>query len=216
MIAQLGGEQIRFFLLRTHYRSTVLFGDEALQESAAALDTFYRFFERLERITGTSFYDLPTIARRAEGHWDAGADATLQQVQRCRAAFLEKMDDDFNTGGANSDLFELVRLLNKYVDQHQLEDAQRRTPQLLATLTRGATTLRELAAILGLFRQRVATRRPETESTLVKPLMDLVLELRATARRNKDFAMADRIRDVLHEIGIVLEDRKDGTTWRVE
>ncbi len=52
MIEQFGGEQIRFFLLRTHYRSTVLFSDDALQESTAALETFYRFFERLTRVTG--------------------------------------------------------------------------------------------------------------------------------------------------------------------
>jgi len=54
------------------------------------------------------------------------------------------------------------------------------------------------------------------ENELVGPLMELVIELRAHARKNKDFATADRIREVLTKIGIVLEDRKGGTAWRVE
>jgi cysteinyl-tRNA synthetase len=216
MIQQLGGELIRFFLLRTHYRSTVLYSDEALQESRAALETFYRFFERYARITGTSFYDIPIATTRAAGDWDPGDDPTLLEVQRCRNAFLEKMNDDFNTGAANSDLFDLVRLLNKFVDQNQLEDAGRAQGQLLTVLQRGAAALRELAAILGLFTRPAESQSLDNEGGLVAPLMELVIELRAAARKNKDFATADRIRDVLSEAGIVLEDRKGGTTWRVE
>ena len=67
MIEHFGGEQIRFFLLRTHYRSTVVFSDEALAESSTALETFYRFFERFERVAGQSFYDLPVARTREAG-----------------------------------------------------------------------------------------------------------------------------------------------------
>ncbi len=216
MIQELGGEQIRFFLLRTHYRSTVLYSDEALQESSAALDTYYRFFERFERVAGASFYDLPIAPTRSAGAWEPGDNAVLLQVQRCRQAFLEKMDDDFNTGGAISDLFDLVRLLNKFVDQHKLEDVPTPDQALVDVLQRGASTLRELAALLGIFLTPVVPQTQEAESGLVAPLMELVIELRANARKNKDFATADRIRDVLNEIGVVLEDRKGGTNWRAE
>lgn len=215
MIERFGGEQIRFFLLRTHYRSTVVFSDEALTESTAALETFYRFFERFERITGRSYYDLPVAVTRAQGELQPGDDPLLVDVKRCRDGFLEKMDDDFNTGAAISDLFELIRVLNKFVDQHQLEDATRPAP-LLAALTTGAGTLRELAALLGIFRQPRAAAASTGENQLVGPLMELVIELRANARKNKDFATADRIREVLTQIGIVLEDRKGGTAWRAE
>ena len=58
LIQQQGGEKIRFFLLRTHYRSTVLFSSEAIAEAATGLETFYRFFKRFERITGRSFYEV--------------------------------------------------------------------------------------------------------------------------------------------------------------
>jgi cysteinyl-tRNA synthetase len=83
-------------------------------------------------------------------------------------------------------------------------------------LRRGAETLRELAAILGLFLQPIAGDTDQEESGLVAPLMELVIELRAAARKNKDFATADRIRDALTAMNIVLEDRKGGTTWRKE
>ena len=216
MIERFGGEQIRFFLLRTHYRSTVVLSDEALEESGVALETFYRFFERFQRITGQSYYDLPVARTRPEGAWQPGKDAWLAEVQRCRDGFLEKMDDDFNSGAAISDLFELVRLLNKFVDQNHLEDAASPAPALLAALSTGARTLRELSALLGIFRQPREKKSAADDNAMVGPLMELLIELRAAARKNKDFATADRIRDALSAIGIVIEDRKGGTHWRAE
>ena len=214
MIERFGGEQIRFFLLRTHYRSTVVFSDEALTESSAALETFYRFFERYQRVTGQRFYDIPVARTRPQGAFDPGADALLQDVRRYRDGFLEKMDDDFNSGAAIGDLFELVRLLNKFVDQHKLEDAAQPDPTLVTALQTGARALRELSALLGIFRQPREATSAVADSSLVGQLMELLIELRAAARKNKDFATADRIRDALSAIGVVLEDRKGGTHWR--
>lgn len=216
MIRTLGGEQIRFFLLRTHYRSTVVYSDEALQESTAALETYYRFFERLERVSGERFHDLPLPTTRAAGVLDPAGSDLLREVARCRQAFLDKMDDDFNTGGAISELFELVRLLNKFVDQHAMEETKPVDATQLQQLRRGATVLRELAGILGLFVKPPTTESADADHGLVSSLMDLILELRANARQKKDFATADRIRDVLKEIGITVEDRKGGSNWRRE
>lgn len=210
MIQKLGGEQIRFFLLRTHYRSTVVLSDEAMQEAATSLEAFYRFFERFERVTGKSFYGLPT-ADRAAGAKDLDGAPLLEQVAARREKFIERMDDDFNTGAAVSELFELVRLLNKHVDQAKLEDNA--TPEALATFTRAAGTLRELAAVLGLFQKPI--EKGGDDGGLVAELMELVIEIRNTARANKDFATSDKIRDKLTELNITLEDRKDGTGWRI-
>ena len=203
MIERFGGEQIRFFLLRTHYRSTVVFSDEALAESSAALETFYRFFERYERVTGQRFYDLPAARTR-----DAGA---LRSRHRSAAAGrralprrLPRQDGRrFQQRRAPSAIcLNSSALLNKFVDQHKLEDAARPDSAALATaLQTGARALRELSALLGIFRQPRETASAAEDSSLVGQLMDLLIELRAAARKNKDFATADRIRDALSDDG---------------
>ncbi|MCX7426978.1 MAG: hypothetical protein NTW96_15300 [Planctomycetia bacterium] len=128
-----------------------------------------------------------------------------------RCAFLDAMDDDFNTGGATAALFDLVRRLNKFMDDEKLEDSAGANADAVAAVTRGATTLRELGATLGLFRQPIEEK--SAGDGLVDGLMGLVIEIRASARKNKDFATADRIRDTLGKLGVTLEDRPGGTEW---
>jgi cysteinyl-tRNA synthetase len=214
LIKRQGGERIRFFLLRTHYRSTIVFGEDGIAEAGAGLEAFTRFFERYERVTGESFYKLSPIARRSDGDFDPGDDPLLREVHERRASYLTKMDDDFNTGGAVSELFELLRSLNKFVDQHALEDSEKRDAALLASLKRGTAVLRELTSLLGLFRQPAEVKHG-ADDELTGKLMNLLIDLRAEARKKKDFATSDRIRDGLAQIGVTLEDRKDGTGWRV-
>lgn len=212
LIEKHGGETLRFFLLRTHYRSTIVFGDDPLSEARTSLEAFYRFFERFERVTGGSFYALNAPARR--GAADGEASAWLKQVFAHRSGFLEKMDDDFNTGGAVSELFELVRHLNRYVDQHQLEEASQRSAERLQELSAGATVLKELASLLGVFLKPPVQASAGQQDQLVDQLMELLMALRAEARQRKDFQTADRIRQGLTAIGITLEDRKDSTGWK--
>jgi cysteinyl-tRNA synthetase len=207
-------ETIRFFLLSTHYRRPIDFSDERIQEVDKGLETFYRFFKRYERITGQSFYTISPPANRVAGGFTP-ADETERQFHELRARFLESMDDDFNTGGAIGDLFELVRSLNKLIDDEKLEAAGKADAGKVATLRRGTEVLRELASILGLFR----TPPQETaggDDALVGKLMQLLIEVRADARKAKNFAAADKIRKSLGEMGIVLEDRPDGTDWTIQ
>ncbi|HYN00150.1 MAG TPA: cysteine--tRNA ligase [Aestuariivirgaceae bacterium] len=215
IIAAQGGERIRFFLLKTHYRSTVVYGDEGLEEAAGNLETFYRFFERFGRITKQRFFNLPAPASRVEGDFDPGTDALLKVVYQQRMRFLEKMDDDFNTGGAVGELFEMVRELNRHADQAQLEDiADLKDPRIVA-FVKAARVLRELCNILGLFR-RTPPKRGGANEGVVPKLMQLLIDLRTEARAKKDFATGDKIRITLAEGGITLEDRKGGgTEWRI-
>ena len=215
VIAAQGGERIRFFLLKTHYRSTVLYGDDGLEEAAGNLETFYRFFERFQKITKQRFFNLPAARTREAGEFDPGSDPFLIAVHKLRASFLEKMDDDFNTGGAVADLFDLVRELNKYADQQHLEEVSDIKGAKIVALFRATTVLRELSNILGLFRSTPAKRGGGSEG-VVPNLMHLLIELRADARAKKDFATGDKIRGALTEMGITLEDRKGGATeWRI-
>lgn len=214
VIAAQGGERIRFFLLKTHYRSTVVYGDDGLEEAAGNLETFYRFFERFQRIAKQRFFNLPAAAKRESGDFDSGSDPLLKAVQAVRASFLEKMDDDFNTGGATSELFLLVSELNKHADQGKLDDIGDVKDGRIKTFVRATTVLREMSNILGLFRGTPAKRGGAGEGVVPK-LMQLLIDLRADARIKKDFATGDRIRNTLAEIGITLEDRKGVTEWRI-
>jgi cysteinyl-tRNA synthetase len=124
------------------------------------------------------------------------------------------MDDDFNTGAAVSELFELLRVLNKFVDSNQLEDAGKGKMELVARFQRGVLVLRELTATLGLFRAPAAKQSKGNEE-LIGNLVNLFLELRQDARAKKDFATGDKIRQSLGEMGVILEDRKGVTEWRL-
>lgn len=214
-----GGEKIRFFLLKTHYRSTVVYSEAALDDAAIALDKFYVFFERYERIAGRSFYlaandDRKLVRRRQEGELDGAVGELLAEVKSYRDAYLAKMDDDFNSGGAVSELFNLLGSLNKFADQHHLEESSKRSPADVDQFCRGVETLRELSAILGLFLKPAKTTASGNEEVMDK-LLQTFIRMRADARKNKDFALSDRLRDELAAAGITLEDRKEGTTWRL-
>ena len=215
MLERFSGETIRFFLLSTHYRRPIDFSEGRVEEVETGLETFYRFFKRFQRVTGESFYSLPAATRRADGDFDPGADPLLEHVADLRNRFLADMDDDFNTGGGIGALFDLVRALNKYVDEEGLENPGRQTPDKLASLRQGATTLRELGLTLGLFRSPVDEKAAGAGGELVGKLLDLFVAVRAEARKKKDFATADRIRNGLAELGVTLEDRPGGTDWTI-
>jgi cysteinyl-tRNA synthetase len=242
LIKRQGGERIRFFLLRTHYRSTVLFNEPEIEEAGKGLDAFYRLFKRYTLVTGKDFYSLevPTTrevgeaAIRPEVVAGIGSDPVLHAAESCREKFLAAMDDDFNTGGAIGELFELAKIANKFCDDHDLEGEGKTDAVAVAKFTAVMTSLKELASILGIFRQPPALPRDSSDDLLSKlvPLvvdlrggaaadlpattedvMQLLIQLRADARKAKDFATADTIRKRLTELGITLEDRTGGTEW---
>lgn len=209
LIAKQGGERIRFFLLRTHYRSTVLFSEEAIEEAAVGLETFYRLFKRYERITKGDFYSLTAATSRGASTIALGDDKTLNTAEACRAKFIALMDDDFNTGGAVAELFELAKITNKFCEEAKLEDAA--DPASVAKLDLLLGTIKELAGILGLFQQAPSTTGGSDD--LLAKVMPVVISLRAEARAAKNFGVADAIRDGLAPTGVTLEDRAGGTEW---
>jgi cysteinyl-tRNA synthetase len=221
-------ETVRFLLLATHYRSPIEYSDDRLIEVGKALQGFYRFFERIQRITGESFYKLGESGAFAPGA--PGADTPGSPViADLRTRFLEYMDDDFNTGGATGVLFEMVSALNRHADVHKLEaGGAGRTKDEFAG---GIRVLRELSSILGLFWAPVAAKADESLAGPLKKLvadlggvpadgvdglMQQLIQMRADTRKAKNFAVADQIRKRLGELNVTLEDRPGGKTdWRV-
>jgi cysteinyl-tRNA synthetase len=231
-LEHLGGDVLRYFTLKTHYRSAIDLGiwdwhnpatpiPNGMVETRSAYQTFVRFAERVQRITGATFASLvaPTSAdpTRKFAH-----PVFAEHYQR----FREYMDDDFNTGGVIGVLFDLVTALNKRADDAKLEDPATNNPAAKAEFVEGATLVKEIAQILGLtFTAEAKTLDGGNElvSGLMQLLLDLRNNLRATAKEAakdnplKDplFKQTDLIRKRLGELGVTLEDRPGGTTWRV-
>ena len=209
-------EVVRFFLLSTHYRSPIDFSLENIAATAKSMDGFYRLFETFERITGTSFYSLAAPQQRSESA-TRPLEATeslpgplAAELTELTERFLEAMDDDFNTGGAVGILFEMRRAINSFINAAKLEETA--SPEQKQALTEAVTRFKELANVLGVFRvpQEKATGQ---DDALVDGLMQLILDIRLEARKTKNWAVADKIRDALKELNIVVEDGKEGVRW---
>jgi cysteinyl-tRNA synthetase len=205
-------DTLRALLLSSHYRRPIDFGPDRLDEIDRGLQTFYRAFERFTELTGERFDQLVATARRAE--FDAGGSPLLTEIAEHRQQFLDAMDDDFNTGGAIGELFEVVHALNRFGNQLKPVPASPGATRL-ADYRTGMVVLRELSQILGLFRRPIAAGQPPAD-TLTAPLLNLLIDLRARLRKEKNFGLADEIRNRLTELGVTLEDRADSTRWRIE
>ena len=177
---------LRLLIFSGHYRKPVMFTQEALDSTERSLT---RLRSGLRPATGT----ITT--------GDA-ADALRQAAEDARAEFIRVMDDDFNTSAALAAIFELVRAINTAraadISGPFFEAAQR--------------TLRELAGVLGLALEGGAAEGA-TNAVAAKPFIDLLVSVRNDLRAAKQWALADKIRDQLGELGITLEDSRDGTTW---
>jgi cysteinyl-tRNA synthetase len=202
-------DTLRFLLLSSHYRSPIEYSEERLAELRRGLDGFYRFFDRYQRVTGESFYALP-VTRTAEALASA-AGPLAGRLREHQAAFVAAMDDDFNTAGAIAALYELLSTLNRYTDEQQLEVTRKAD----ADFTLGVALLRELGDLLGLFAEPAAKQEVGGGDELVGKLVALLIEVRAEARKAKQYALGDKVRDGLKAVGVLLEDRPGGVTdWR--
>ncbi|MDE0862519.1 MAG: cysteine--tRNA ligase [Rubripirellula sp.] len=218
------GERIRFFLLRTHYRSTIVYNEDGLQEAGTSLEAFYRFFDRFNEITSKQessqypekyFYELPSATFRTQGGFEPGDDSLLVEMHSAREKFLASMDDDFNTGAAISVLFDSLRILNRHIDQHSIGPAADLDSPAVGSLIRATAVIRELTSVLGLFLKPTLAGggADEADAELLDNVVNLLIGLRKEARERKDYATGDAIRDRLSDLGVALLDKKEGTSW---
>ncbi len=205
-------DTLRALLLSSHYRRPIDFGPHRLDEIDRGLRTFYRAFERFEELTGERFDQLTAPIHHQA--FDPGSSSLLQEIAEHRQRFLDAMDDDFNTGGALGELFELVHAINRFANQMK-PAAIPETASQLVEYRAGMLTLKELSQILGLFRQPPAAAQPAGD-TLTAPLLELLIDVRARLRKEKNFGLADEIRNRLTKLGVTLEDRPVGTRWRID
>lgn len=177
---------LRYLYISTHYRKQLKFSWASLQQAEEAVQRLMDFLGRLDAVSGT------------EGH-----PAIAERVSQARTAFGSMLEQDLNTSGALGVLFDLVRALNTAIDAGEVGQPD-------VHLIRDAFD--QFDRILGV----VALRRAEDAKAAPSPdEIEQLIAARQAARRRRDFAAADRIRQDLAERGIILEDSASGTRWKV-
>ncbi len=204
-------ELLRFVVLSSHYRRPIEFSDEELAARKKGLESFYRLFERATRVGGKDPYaGGPALAELPRPATEPGA-GLVQELDALSERFGAAMDDDFNTGSAIGVLFEMLPIINRFMDQHGLEAGG--SAELKALALGAVQSLRTLAGFLGLF--EAPPEQPGAGGAeLTDSLMKLLINVRAEARKAKQYALADMVRNELTALKITLEDRPDGTAWR--
>ncbi len=181
-----GADILRFMVLSTSYRSPLTYTEEIYEAAARGLERLW------------------TALRGSEASPDATftADAPLAgAAQAAEDEFRAAMDDDFNTPGALAALFDLARAINRSRDEGA-------NPQDIAA---AQGKLRELMGVLGL---RAEPASADGRGQEAAPFIELLLEIRQELRGAKQYQLADRVRDGLTKLGVALEDKPEGTTWR--
>ena len=184
-------EVIRFFILQSHYRSTLDFSNEAIDGASKGL----------ERLVNT----VRNVQERLRTGNGDGSSASLD-LAKFKADFLAAMDDDLNTPQGLAVLFDLSRDVNQ---------------MLSSSASLGATSMRQILDlynelgnnILGLDLLEIGSSQ-KSDSSLDGQFMDLIIALRQEIRAQKLWPLSDKIRDGLAKLGIALEDKKDGTSWK--
>ncbi|MCR4945236.1 MAG: cysteine--tRNA ligase [Clostridium sp.] len=186
VLAEYDADVIRFFMLSAHYRIQINFSKELLDSAKASVERLYNAIGNLENLLDEVSTEPMTDEEKEY----------LKSLDKYRQKYIEKMDDDFNTADAITVLFELSKDLNTNVTVNSSKEL----------VTKALELMRELGKPLGMLQK--------TTKGSLEDEVEALIEQRQQARKNRDFALADKIRDDLKARGIVLEDTPQGVRWK--
>ena len=179
-------EIVRFFMLSAHYRNPVNFSDEMLTQAKAGLERIYNAKEKLEF----------TISNLQESNITDAEEALVSELDAYKTKFINAMEDDINTADAVSVIFELSKFINSNVNEESsLEFAKKCLDKF-----------NELTGVLNIVTNKKDDMLDEEIENLIQKRVD--------AKKNKDFKLADEVRQELLDKGIILEDTRQGTKWK--
>ncbi len=188
VLKEYSADVIRFFMLSAHYRIQINFSKELLDSAKASVDRLYNSINNLENLLDEVKNEKMTEEENI--YYDS--------LDEYRQKYIQKMDDDFNTADAITVLFELTKSANTNIN---IDSSKELIQKVL-------DFIRELGKPLGMLQE-------STKVSLEDEIEELINK-RQEARKNKDFAMADKIRDDLKARGIILEDTPQGVRWHLE
>lgn len=182
-----GYEVIRYFLISSHYRSPINYSIDIIEQCQSALDRLYTCRESLDFAIKNAKSDIDDD------------EEILKLIASAKDEFIKAMDDDLNTADGIAAVFNLVSTINTEIINKEVS---------LNVCKKAAEMFDELTGVLGLLYNR--------KSNDIDDDIEKLIEQRQTARANKDWAMADKIRDELKAKGIILKDTPQGVTWTKE
>ncbi len=182
-----GRDAVRLFLLSKHYRSPIDFSEDIMRDHKRAVERAWEALRKFE----SRYEDLVPVPKRD------------QWMEEKKEAFVEALDDDFNTPKAVALIFDLIKELNKAMDDGN-EDKALKIYHLIR---------REFGPVLGLFDLE---EEREEATGIEEGLLNLIVDIRSELRKEKRFDLADSIRDRLKDMGVILKDTREGTIWEVK
>jgi len=190
---------VRFFLLSTHYRSPINYSDQELNNAKEAYGKILNFFDQVDFIIDkTREGDNPTKASiSGERPWED----VLCDIKEYENKFRAFMDDDFNTAGALSVVFEIIHKFFKTAHEKHLDFAEIKYAKEIKSI------VKKLLIILGMKVEKAKSGKVDGQE------IEKLIAERETARKNKDFKKSDEIRDQLQKMGVLIEDTAQGTRW---
>ena len=191
-------ETLRFFIVSTHYRSPLDFSDARLTEAQKSLARLRQAQETLGELS-----EMLSAGPTAESL------ALREKVKELREAFMEAMRDDFNTALAISHMFALAKEINIY--HKAVVDAGIKPDGKLVAMFNDVFA--EICSIIGVLEKTAAPASEEAGDSKEAELVEMLIAMRQDARKNKNYALADELRNKLNEIGIVLQDTPQGVKW---
>ncbi len=194
-------EALRLFLISSHYRSPIEYSSSLLKEAEVALERVYTTMKRIDQFLKE---------KGIEGSSDNNG---------LIESFENHMDDDFNTALVVGDVFEALRMANRYLDDSQKGEL---SEEAIASIIASKDAIKTIGSVLGIFNKEPDVYFSQKEkgylekTAITTEEIEKLISERNKARETRDFARADEIRATLDEKGVVLEDTPQGTIWKVK